>query len=83
MVFYIYDDFVHNDVGVYYDIKEEGIGHFCYSEDELFELIKKIKGNYDAMRPREEVVRKFHKYVDGDSCERYFNEISKGRHAAG
>lgn len=75
MVFYIYDDFVHNDVGVYYDIREEGVGHFCYSEDELFNLIKKIKENYDAMRPREEVVRKFHKYIDGNSCERYFNAI--------
>ena len=79
IVFYIYDDFEHDDVGVYYDIKAEQVGHFCYSEDELFNLIKKIKMTYDDMRPREEVVRKFHKYVDGDSCARYFDEITRPR----
>lgn len=78
IVFYIYDDFEHDDVGVHYDVKKEGVGNFCYSEDELFDLIKKIKANYDAMRPSDEVVNKFHKYVDGNSCERYFNEIVKG-----
>ena len=77
MVFYIYDDFVNDDVGVYYDIKEERVGHFCYSEQELFDLLKKIKANYDAMRPADDVVRKFHKYVDGNSCERYFKEITR------
>lgn len=77
IVFYIYDDFVHDDVGVYYDIKQENIGHFCYSEDELFNLIKRIKMDYDAMRPDDAVVHKFHKYVDGNSCERYFKEITQ------
>ncbi len=77
LIFYIFDDFVHDDVGVYYDIKEEHIGHFCYSEDELFELIKKTKSDYDSMRPKDEVVQKFHRYVDGNSCERYFNAITK------
>lgn len=77
IIFYIYDDFVHEDAGVYYDVREEHVGHFCYSEDELFSLIKSIKANYDKMRPGDDVVRKFHKYVDGNSCERYFREISK------
>lgn len=77
LIFYIYDDFEHDDVGVYYDIKEERVGHFCYSEDELFGLIKKVKSNYDSMRPNEDVVRKFHKYVDGNSCARYYNEITQ------
>lgn len=75
LIFYIYDNFEHEDVGVYYDIKEESVGHFCYSEEELFDLIKKVKGNYDSMRPNESVVRKFHKYVDGNSCARYYNAI--------
>lgn len=77
IVFYSYDNFIHDDVGVYYDVKEEHVGHFCYSEDELFSLIRSIKVNYDGMRPADDVVRKFHKYVDGNSCERYFKEISK------
>lgn len=79
IVFYIYDDFVHDDVGVYYDVKDERVGRFCYSEDELFELLKKIKSSYNNMCPEENVVRKFHKYVDGNSCERYFNAIVDGR----
>ena len=76
IVFYSYDDFVHDDAGVYYDVKDENVGHFCYNEDELFELLKTIKAKYDEMRPGDDVVRKFHKYVDGNSCERYFNYIS-------
>lgn len=77
MVFYIYDNFTTDDVGVYYDIKTENIGHFCYSEGGLFELIKRIKSNYDEMRPAKSVVKKFHKYIDGCSCERYFFAVSK------
>ena len=73
---HIYDDFEHDDAGVYYDVKEERVGHFCYSENELFELLKTIKAKYDEMRPSEKVLRKFHKYADGNSCERYFNYIT-------
>ena len=76
IVFYSYDDFVHDDAGVYYDVKDENVGHFCYTEDELFELLKSIKANYGEMRPGDDVVRKFHKYADGNSCERYFRYIS-------
>lgn len=76
IIFYIYDDFEHDDAGVYYDVKNENVGHFCYNEDELFELLKLIKAKYDEMRPGGDVVRKFHKYVDGNSCERYFKYIS-------
>jgi CDP-glycerol glycerophosphotransferase (TagB/SpsB family) len=84
IVFYSYDDFVHDDAGVYYDVKDEHVGHFCYTEDELFALLKSIKKNYHAMCPVDDVVSKFHKYVDGNSCERYFNYISKyGANAEG
>lgn len=76
ILFYIYDNFVKDDVGVHYDVKKENIGRFCYSEDELFDAIKAARTNYDAMRPSEEVVRKFHSYVDGNSCDRYFREIA-------
>jgi CDP-glycerol glycerophosphotransferase (TagB/SpsB family) len=76
IVFYIYDNFVKDDVGLYYDPVKENVGHPCYSEDELFRLIKRIKENYEAMRPSDAAIHKFHKYVDGNSCERYFNEIA-------
>lgn len=76
LLFYIYDDFVHDDVGVYYDLSKESVGEFCYSEDDLFAALRKAKDNYSDMCPSDEVVRKFHKYQDGKSCERYYNEIA-------
>lgn len=79
ILFYIYDDFEHDDAGCHYDISEDPPGHFCKTEDELFKLIKKTKEDYDSMRPSDHIVSKYHKYVDGNSCERYFNAIVKGR----
>lgn len=79
IIFYIYDDFEHNDVGCHYDIRENPPGYFCYTEDEFFELIKKTKQDYDAMKPNDEIVGLYHKYVDGKACERYFNVITNGK----
>ena len=76
-IFYYYDDFETEDAGVHYDIRQDPPGHFCYSEDELFEIIKKIKADYKAMCPSDRIVHKFNKNADGNSCERYFNEIIK------
>lgn len=76
ILFYIYDNFLQDDAGVYYDVKKEGVGTFCYSEDELFRAIKDAKANTGSMIPGDNVLRKFHKYIDGNSCERYFCEIA-------
>lgn len=80
IIFYIYDDFENSDVGCHYDIRQEPPGHFCYNEDEFFLFIKQIKENYDKMRPSDYIVHKYHKYVDGKSCERYYNEIYKEKY---
>lgn len=77
LIFYIYDNFKQDDVGVYYDPIKENAGYACDSERGLFELIKRIKKDYDNMRPSDAVVRKFHKYTDGYSCKRYFEEVVK------
>lgn len=77
ILFYIYDDFETNDVGTYYDIRLDPPGHFCYNENELFDLIQKCRNNYEAMKPTEKIIHKYHKYVDGKSCERYYNELTK------
>lgn len=79
IIFYIYDDFEHDDVGCHYDIRKMPPGHFCYTEDEFFELIKKIKYDYEAMKPNDEIVNMYHKYVDGNSCERYYKVIENGK----
>lgn len=77
ILFYIYDDFETNDVGTYYDIRLDPPGHFCYNENELFDLIQKCRNNYEAMKPTEKIIHKYHKYVDGKSCERYYKELTK------
>lgn len=73
--FYIYDNFEQDDAGCHYDIREDPPGHFCYSEDELFRLIQKAKNSYDQMTPKDEIIKKYHLYTDGCSCERYYQEI--------
>lgn len=75
ILFYIYDDFEKNDVGTYYDIRLDPPGHFCYNENDFFKLIKQAKDDYDNMKPASHIVAKYHKYVDGNSCERYYNAI--------
>lgn len=77
LLFYFYDDFAKEDEGVLYDIREDPPGAFCYTEEDLFELIKHAKNNYEAMRPTDRIVHKFHKYVDNNSCERFFNAIEE------
>ena len=76
VIFYYYDDFVHQDWGQLYDITSDPPGSFCYSPEELFDAIKKIFANYDTMRPSDRIVRKFHKFTDGNSCQRYFEAIT-------
>lgn len=80
IIFYIYDDFEKNDVGCHYDIRQDPPGHFCYNENEFFYLIKSIKNNYDKMCPSDRMVHKYHNYVDGNSCERYYKEIIKEKY---
>lgn len=76
ILFYIYDDFEHNDAGVYYDIRKDFPDFFCRTEEELFTFIKQIKANYVSMIPSDKIIHKYHSYVDGYSCQRYFNEIT-------
>lgn len=77
LIFYYYDNYEKQDWGQLYDIRQDPPGHFCSSVDKLFELIKRAKEDYDSMRPSESIVRKYHKYVDGKSCERFYDEIIK------
>jgi Putative glycosyl/glycerophosphate transferases involved in teichoic acid biosynthesis TagF/TagB/EpsJ/RodC len=75
LIFYTYDDFSTNDVGSYYDLRDDFPNNFCSTEDELFEMIKNVKTKYDEMRPSEDIINRYHKYIDGHSCERYFDAI--------
>lgn len=75
ILFFIYDNFEQDDVGCHYDIREDPPGHFCVTEEELFRLVKECKYDYDSMKPSERIIHKYHKYVDGNSCERYFKAV--------
>ena len=75
LLFYIYDDYETEDTGKLYDIRKDPPGHFCYNERNLFELIKRVCENYDEMKPSLHIINKYHKYLDGNSCERLFQSI--------
>ncbi len=77
IIFYLYDDFEQEDAGVLFDLKNENVGHYCYDEEELFHLIQKAKKEYEKMKPTKEAIKKYHHYIDGNSSERHFKEISK------
>ena len=77
LIFYFYDDFETTDVGCYYNLREEFPHNYCENESSLFDMIKKAILNPDCLVPSQEEVGKFHQYVDGNSCERYYEEIVK------
>jgi hypothetical protein len=59
----------------YFEVKDYFSDYVCYNEDGLFDKIRSIKNDYEQMCPSDNLVRTFHKFVDGNSCERYYNEI--------
>lgn len=77
VIFYTYDKWEQDDAGVHYDIHDDPPGHFCQTEDDLFCLMKKVIENPNSMIAPQRVLDKFHKYVDGNSCERYYQEIER------
>ncbi len=77
LIFYFYDDFETNDVGCYYNLRDEFPHNYCENESSLFDMIKNAILNPDSLIPSQEEVGKFHQYVDGNSCERYYKEIAK------
>jgi len=77
VIFYFYDNFEANDTGNLYDIREDPPGHFCYNEEEFFGQIRKCIEDYNGMAPSDHIINKYHKFIDGNSCERFYNEIIK------
>ncbi|EHG98895.1 CDP-glycerol--glycerophosphate glycerophosphotransferase [Paraprevotella clara] len=78
LIHFFYDsNYNEEDEGYFYDLHENPAGHVCDSQEELFEALKRCRENYSSMCPSEETVRKFHKYVDGNSCKRHYEEIIK------
>lgn len=73
-----YEKYITKDRELYYDYDEVTPGPKCKNWDEVLEWIVKFKENPNLFKKeREEVKNRFHKYQDGRSCERVFNEIIK------
>lgn len=77
LVFYFYDNFEEDDAGCYYNLREEFPNNYCESEDDLFNYLRCAYENKSLLTPSENKIRKYHKFVDGDSCKRYYEEIVK------
>lgn len=77
LIFYFYDNFESEDVGTYYDLRKEFPNNFCQSEDSLFEFIKKSVYSPSDLIPDKNILSKFHKYPDGNSCQRYYEEVTR------
>jgi CDP-glycerol glycerophosphotransferase len=80
IIHYLYDNFESEDIGLNIDMKKDAPGVICKNEGDLFKVIMEIKNKYDQFRPSEETVRKFFKYADGNSSERYYDAIVKEKY---
>ncbi len=75
ILFYYYDNYEEEDEGLLFSLKDDCPGHECCTEEELFDLIRRCRENPEAMRPRPDQIRKYHKYRDGLSCQRHFEAV--------
>ena len=81
LLFYIYDNYEVEDTGKLYDIRKDPPGHFCYNEYELLRMIERTRNTYEEMKPPLHILKKYHKYLDGYSCERLFLSIMEDENA--
>ena len=71
-----YEKYITQDREFYYDYDEVTPGPKCKNWDEVLEWIIKFKENPELYKEEREAVKnRFHKYQDGRSCERVYNEI--------
>ena len=77
LIFYFYDNFETEDVGCYYNLRDEFPNNYCESEEKLFEMIQKAYSDKVSLIPSESEIHKFHKYIDNNSCKRYYQAIAK------
>ena len=75
VLFYFYDDYENSDTGILFNVKDDFPDKICSTEKELFDCIRRIKEDYIGMCPSDVIVSKYHKFVDGNSCKRYYEEV--------
>lgn len=73
-----YEKYITKDRELYYDYDEVTPGPKCKNWDEVLNWIVKFKENPELYKEEREAVKnRFHKYQDGKSCERVYQEILK------
>jgi CDP-glycerol glycerophosphotransferase (TagB/SpsB family) len=73
-----FDKYIKKDRELYYDYNEVTPGPKCKNWDEVLEWVVMFKENQEIFKNEREVVKnRFHKFQDGRSCERVYNEIIK------
>ncbi len=81
IIFYDYDynKYIRNCREIYYQYKKVLPGPFIENEEKLIEYLKNINWfNDPKIKKRyEKSLNRFHKYKDGFSCKRVYNEIIK------
>lgn len=77
LVFYFYDNFEEEDAGTYYNLRDEFPNNYCEDEEKLLKMIKQSISNPHSVTPSKEEISKYHKYIDGNSCQRYYETIEK------
>ena len=77
LIFYFYDDFEEEDAGCYYNLRDVFPNNYCESEESLFQMMKTAFSKGQRLIPSENIITKYHKYIDENSCHRYYKEIMK------
>jgi CDP-glycerol glycerophosphotransferase (TagB/SpsB family) len=73
-----YDNYITKDREFYYNYNEVTPGPKCKDWNEVLEWIEKFKKDPTIYADERQKVRdRFHKYQDGENCERVYNEIIK------
>ncbi len=73
-----YEKYITKDRELYYDYNEVTPGPKCTNWEEVLEWIEKFKNDPDLFKKERKLIKdQFHKYQDGKSCERVYNEIIK------
>lgn len=73
-----YEKYITKDRELYYDYDEVTPGPKCKNWGEVLEWIEKFKEGPNLFAKERKLMKdRFHKYQDGKSCERVYNEIIK------
>jgi CDP-glycerol glycerophosphotransferase len=73
-----YDEYISHETKLYYNYDDVTPGPKCKDWNEVLVWIEKFKNDPTLYAEERKILKdKFHKYQDGNNCERVYNEIIK------